>query len=156
VLYVPFLLGGATLVAGGVWALRNARASTNWPTATGTVISSEIREISQGDSRYGAYVTYRAKILYDYSVGGVTYSSTTVSFVEQESSLSDARGMVDRYPEGKRVEVYYDPLRPEVSVLEPGAATAARVIVCAGVFVILVGGYGGAVSNKRPRKKRRK
>ena len=61
--------------------------------------------------------------MYEYAVGGVSYSSSNISFTADQDSVSGcgfAREALKSYPPGKAVSVYYDPQNPKDSVLIPG------------------------------------
>lgn len=106
--------------------LDEARASSHWPTTEGVVVDLWLTR------RSGTHVTYR------YEVEGREYESTQVRLVEKffREKRSDRAA---RYPEGTRVTVWYDPLRPERAVLEPGTSrgATAKAFVAAGIFCIL-------------------
>jgi len=66
---------------------------------------------------------WTADVRYDYSVGGRSFSGTTISFVfpqEEWGKKCFPQRVVDRYPVGKTVRVYYHPSNPKLAVLEPG------------------------------------
>ncbi len=65
----------------------------------------------------------RPVIAYEYSVGGMHFIGSQIAFGLQDNFFSGgsfARKYIDRYPAGRSVRVYYDPLSPSSSVLEPG------------------------------------
>ncbi|MGL6159826.1 DUF3592 domain-containing protein [Microbulbifer sp.] len=70
-------------------------------------------------------------IKYQYVVDGYTYESGKVSYQAPGSIYS--RRMLRKYPEGKDVTVYYDPLNPRYSILEKGGIDL-RVFVQAGLI----------------------
>ena len=78
--------------------------------------SSIVDEDSDSDG-----VTYRAEIVYEYHLDGVKHSADVVVFGDYGASWSShAEGIVDRYPVGKKVTVFYDPSNHDNAVLEPG------------------------------------
>ena len=98
--------------------VRDARRSTSWPRVEGTVSESYV---SESYSRTNRRTSYRPNIYYTYSVGGTPYGSYTIAFGLATSSSVAAEDAVRRYPRASAVQVYYDPDRPQVAVLEPGA-----------------------------------
>lgn len=113
---IPFVIAGAVTLTLGVRSLWFARESSSWPSTSGVVIQSDV-ETSRGNKG----TTYQAEIMYDYEVDGSTYSSNRVGYGDYGSSNpSPARQMVNRYPKGKSVTVYYQEEDPEQSCLEPG------------------------------------
>jgi len=61
------------------------------------------------------------EIEYEFEVDGARFSGSRISFHEVHASAY-SRGMVDRYPEGKAVNVCHHPTKPGLAVLEPGAS----------------------------------
>jgi hypothetical protein len=60
--------------------------------------------------------------------------------------------VVDRYPEGNTVRVFYDPADPTAAVLEPGAGLGAYIPLGAGIFMVVAGIVTGAAGllRKKP------
>jgi hypothetical protein len=69
-------------------------------------------------------VAYEPSIKYAYSVAGRTYEHDTftsvASSVIRERAAADV--LVGRYPVGGQVTVFYNPSRPDDSVLVPGGS----------------------------------
>jgi len=80
-------------------------------------------------------------INYQYSVEGVTYSSDYIGLTrrfEVVQTQSQAEDIVDLYPPGLELWVYYNPLHPQQSALEISSRGALN---SAGVgFLLLAGG----------------
>lgn len=95
-------------------AYRMMDARERYLKAPGVVLQSYVESHSDSDG-----TTYSPFVEYEYEVGGRTYRGDRDSmFSFSSSSRSTAREVVDRYPEGKRVEVYYDPDDHAESVLD--------------------------------------
>ena len=86
--------------------LDNAKASSEWPTAKGVVVESEVTT-----HRSDGSTMYTANVLYEYKVDSKKYKADTVSFGGSYSSNSSSahHEIVNRYPKNKKVEVFYDP-----------------------------------------------
>ncbi|WP_420811450.1 DUF3592 domain-containing protein, partial [Microbulbifer mangrovi] len=67
---------------------------------------------------------------YEYVVNGYTYTSSKVSYSASGSRYS--RKVLRKFPEGKKVTVYFDSLNPRYAVLEMGSLDS-RVLVQAGI-----------------------
>jgi hypothetical protein len=151
----PFLnmlvLGVVVLVFGTIFFdLPKAIASIGWSTTEGVVISSEVREECCGEDTEGWWPS----VSYQYSVSGAEYVSDNIEVQDVGSSNTDsfAQEVIQRYPVGKRVQVYYNPQDPAVSVLEPGIPNndvgfwgVLIVAVIGGGVVFLVIGLLGLV-----------
>lgn len=145
------ILGILLTVFWGIPTARNATKSQQWPSVEGSITLSDMA--TNYDSEDGS-VTYSAKVFYAYSVGGTAHTGSTVSFGDYGSSdPSHAGGIVSRYPAGSRVQVYYDPVDPNNSVLEPGATWSSFVGVIAGIVFLVIGILGFVVSLRKIRSK---
>lgn len=123
------LLLAAPIAAIGIWSkVSEARASANWPTVTGTVRDSSVKEVEPN-------MSYRAVVHYNYTVDGQIQLSDQISAGLADSSTSSAaEAIVARFPAGSKVTVHYDPADSTRSYLDTGgnyAALIAPVIIAA-------------------------
>lgn len=60
--------------------------------------------------------------LYEYQTGGITYQGNKPFFANTFKQLKGkkSRELMEKYPEGKRIDVFYNPVNPKLSTLEPG------------------------------------
>lgn len=116
---VPFLLifGGL-----GYFLYKRSRqanqvlaSSQAWRQTTGIVVKSRV-EVSGGET-----TSVNPRVVYEYEVGGRRYSSEQIRagdrFFAMRSS-GDAYDIVDRYPVGTAIAVFYDPNDPNQAALE--------------------------------------
>jgi len=133
---------GLGIGLGGLYMIIYAFRSRNWSTTKGTVHISEIRkwEAKPGGTQH------QAKVTYTYRVDGVHYESSQISHSGNPSGIKWlASRIVNRYPVGKEVTVYYNPKNPEKAVLELHSFSwigvlctiIGTVIVCLSAFGIL-------------------
>ncbi len=119
----------------GIRTLILAEASRSWPTVRGKISVSEMGVHSDEKN-----TTYSADVVYDYTVHGTQYTGSRVAFgLISTSSTSRARRILNRYPRGKEVVVYYDSSDPEESVLEPGIHGATWFLPGIGLLFTVVG-----------------
>jgi hypothetical protein len=132
---LPFLIVGAIFLLIGLRSMQRAQESTNWPSVAAVIVSSSV------DSRSGNKgTTYQAKVLYDYTVDGTQYSSNRIGYGDYGSSNpGHAREVVNQYPKGSKVEVFYMPDHPEESVLEPGIHLRTYFIPAFGAVFLFAG-----------------
>jgi len=87
--------------------------------------------------------TYIPDIQFDNVVGGAKYSSNQRALGGKEgfNSRDAADAVVEKYPVGHMVTVYYDPEDPKEAVLEPSLnrSLVPRVVGCP---IIALGGLG--------------
>lgn len=135
-----FILTGVSITLFGVRGLLRAQASMDWPSTQGSIVESSVeRERSSGTGNSGG-ISYHARIFYEYRVEGTTFNGDRVSYGDSGSSdPSPARRIVNRYPKGKDVTVYYMPEDPEVCVLEPGVKTQAYFVPGFGLIFLVAG-----------------
>jgi hypothetical protein len=109
-----------------IWGTRTilfARETRSWPSAPGVIEHSQI-VLESGDQHGNSY---RPIVSYRYSVDGVAYTGSLIACGLGHYSGSEkfARRFFEKYPESRKVEVYYDPFRSERCVLEPGVTRYA-------------------------------
>jgi hypothetical protein len=130
-LWVFIAIGIAMLGVGLNLVFQSLRCKS-WPTTQGTIQSAEIGQHrgSKGGTSYSADVSY------GYSVRQTHYTGTKIAFGMMSASASYARGVLNRYPVGAKVPVYYSPNDPGTAVLEPGIH--GGVWICFGVGSVFV------------------
>ena len=85
---------------------------------------------------------YSADIRYRYTVNDQSYQGFDVTLSDGSSSRAGrARGIVNDYPVGQNVTVYYDPELPERAVLEPGVSWMVYGFLLMGGLMVLLGIY---------------
>jgi hypothetical protein len=90
-------------------------------------------------SEGGDSTSYYAVVLYEYVVNGQRYQSNRIRFGLEVGSgwTGMAQKVVDKYPAGSVVQVYYNPADPTDAVLERSAETSNRILTCIVVVIIL-------------------
>jgi len=128
-----------------------AQQSLSWPTTDGAISHSAVlQQMGQTSSSTNA-ANYKADVTYRYKVQGRDYSSERITLADFSSSGGRAQGIVDRYPDGAPVTVYYNPVDPSDAVLERGSTSGIAVLcVIGGIFaaaglLFLVGSLTGRV-----------
>lgn len=115
-----------------------ASKAKNWLSTTGTILMSTL-EARRGSK--GHYVNYPV-VVYHYRVGGASYESRKVS-PGMEWGGTGAGKVVERYPTGSQVTVYYNPENPTEALLERKAPSAMIwlwiVLVVVNVFLCGMG-----------------
>jgi len=83
--------------------------------ADGVIVSSKLEQHSDSEG-----TSYTPAVEYRYSVGRQEHVGRRINYSWVATSSQGARQAIAQYPAGQRVTVYYDPRRPEDSLLEPG------------------------------------
>ncbi|MFC6446126.1 DUF3592 domain-containing protein [Shinella zoogloeoides] len=102
-----------------------AQAAVKWPTAQGSITSSEIEAFRihsffEGFWRRPWRILFKSRVRYAYTVAGQEYASDRIAFGATVAASLTALigGDARRYPEGGRVTVHHDPANPALAVLE--------------------------------------
>ena len=128
---------GSPLFVAFLWfqALNFFRAyeSRTWPTAKGTIVTSEVeRDFGPNGPRVMATVRYA------YKVGQEEFENDKIAFGLFRGMMTwgYADRKVSKFPQGQMVDVFYDPHEPGVSCLEQGG------IGWEDIFMLFVSGSG--------------
>jgi hypothetical protein len=134
-------MAGCFMVLVGGTSAYEAYFSQFWPTTTGEIIISRVdTHMAVSGNR-----TYRSRIEYAYAINqlenaGEYFTSERVGIDPVPSS--DSRAMAEarlvRYPKGKIVDVYYNPNRPQKSMLEPSFSFSKLIYPGVGLLVLAV------------------
>ncbi len=116
---ILLLLAVATLApAAALPGYFRAKNSVQWPQVQGMITSSRL---VPGQFRQAR--GYRPEIQYRYRVGATEYLGSRRSFNRpQLVTQAASQNLIDAYPVGKSVTVFYDPKNPAFALLEPGLA----------------------------------
>lgn len=132
IFYSIFATVGVGAMCVGLWFLTWGALSKGWPSTPGRIFSSHIASFQDKDG-----TTYGAAVTYEYFVNAQRYFSERVSFGDYSSSGSGhAHEVLSRYPADKIVTIYYNPLKPSMSVLEPGAGGGAFIPLVVGAAFV--------------------
>ena len=133
---------GALLIVGGHHMWRTGRETRSYTRTRGRVVRADVEEIPRPSEEGGT--RFRPVVRYAFEARGRAYESERVAVGAPEGpdapDAADARRLVDRYPSGAEVDVWFDPRDPRRSVLEPGVPTSQIVVaVVAGLAALGVG-----------------
>ena len=134
---VLFLLG-ALLSWLGWRNLRSVKASMSWPTVSGRVVSSSVRQdVQRGDEDSADTTSHVPHVQYEYQVCGQVYQGNRMAFQDKSfSSHKKAFALVEGFPAGQPVAVFYDPANPGSAVLERQAHGNSVPLVLGPILLI--------------------
>ena len=128
-----FLIGGVCLYK-GLRSRQRARASTEWPSVQGNLLSFEVTK-----STIKHQTHYYPHLEYEYTVGGTRYTSHRISFgYLAYDSEDEAKSDIERRVHGNPVKVYHNPKNPKDAVLICDGASGSAVLIGVGVMLIVV------------------
>ena len=136
---IVFSLIGLFLIVNYFRHRSKHQASEGWAQVEGKVVKSSIREDVSRDSDSDHQTTYYPEVEYVYSFMGQEYRGSNIVFgPKQGGGRSGAQKTVNKYPLDGKVTVYYDPNKPEDSVLERSLSKTSLVygIVCIVIAVV--------------------
>ena len=125
-----FIIAGLLTAAWGLWIIVRGRKTLQWPSVEGVILESAIA--SDNDDLL-------PHILFRYSIGQVSYKQTMQFPGDVTPTQEFAASYVRKYPEGSRVQVYYDPANPELATLEPGLGKGDWLVFAMGLGTLLFG-----------------
>ena len=118
---------------------QEAEQANHRPTVMGTILESRV-QVRTSSSDTGT--EFDPVIRYQYRVQGQQYVNNTWQKIGNSPTRREAQEIVQRYPQGTRTTVYYDPADPQNSVLVPGNTSETSWVlwlftyVPVGVFVL--------------------
>ncbi len=131
---IPFVIVALVLLMIARRGSSQAAASKNWATANGRVLLSQI-EMRRSSGHHGS--SPYPVVVYEYEVMGRRYQSNRISFGTEVGGSMVAPRVVNQYPAGSSVTVYYNPLNPAESVLEQ-TSRSSRVLVWVVVLILAI------------------
>lgn len=134
VIWLGVSLFGAGLTMVGLRNVFYTHVSSNWPTAIGIIIKSEV----EYDSDRSGTVAF-ARVTYTYSVADTDYTGQGINFDKTSMSSARANEVVKQYPVSRQVMVYYKPENPKICLLEPGLHWRTWVSPGLGFVVLSIG-----------------
>jgi len=138
--WTVFLIGIAIVLI-GVWLLawsfrlrREMRESVTWPSVPGEILKCELIVFGAGSPK-----NYNVDLAYRYTVDGREHRGHE-PHLYGITTKAEAESIVERFPEGATVDVYYSPARLDRAVLVTGERPAKKSHeMWMGIIVTIVG-----------------
>lgn len=132
IFFGPLALIGAVCLFIGLRHRARARATMQWSTTPGNLLSFAITR-----GRVKNQTHYYPHLEYEYTVDGTRYVSNRISFgYLAYDSEEEAKADLERRIRGNPVQVYYDPKNPKDAVLIPDDASGLAVLIGVGVLLL--------------------
>ncbi len=113
-----------------------------WPQTEGKIVSIAVETNSSTGTRtpgWGSspgHTSHKPVVMYEYTVGGVRYTSSNLFFGDKSFSImNDAVEIANRYRVGQRVRVYYKPDYPKTSAIETGKGGIPTSLIIGAAFL---------------------
>ncbi len=136
-----FMAVGGGIMISGIIQIRLAQSSTTWPTTVGTITVSKVETSTDDDG-----TTYRPLVKFSYQVNGQSWTGDTVFFGGGKISFSNyryANKIVNKYPVTTRVNVFYNPSKPNIAVIEAGVTKKTFIQFTFGSLFFILGLWFG-------------
>lgn len=135
--FIAFVGGFFTYL---MWkSYERADAMHDWPQAEAVVLSSAVEEWQHDEY---SPMEYRLDILYGYQWEGESRTGDRLTFRGNPFSnkASTAEGLMEKFPQGKKIKVYINPADANFAIIKPDSKAAGYSIWFPMLFV--VGGLG--------------
>jgi hypothetical protein len=136
--YILLAIGGLMSIF-GIRHVITARASRSWPSTSGMISKSSVLTRTRDKSNV---LDYYPEIEYQYLVEAKSYKGDeryAGSGSEIFSSEMGAKQVIENYPVGSPVTVYFNPSRPQSAVLHPGNKSQGMKEVIRGALFMAAG-----------------
>lgn len=141
-----FFIVGLILVLAQIKGILKSGTSKAWPTIHGKVLRSRVhisRSRSSSTNRNsGLSVSYRPDIEFVYKIDGIEYHSKRPYYgsnIGSSFKYKRSKDLVDKYPVGKEVKVYYNPGNPKEAILETGLHRELFLGLGMGILFSIIG-----------------
>ncbi|HDS08103.1 MAG TPA: DUF3592 domain-containing protein [Bacteroides sp.] len=130
---------GLVMIVSALLSMYKARKTEFWRQATGKVLESDVAKNIRSTGGNTKTTTYRPEICYNYQVDDQEYVSDRIGVTGSYSSSSPAKAyrITTKYPVDKEVTVYYDPNKPDQSVLETGVTKEIHTMRTVGIVLMI-------------------
>ena len=137
ILAIVLIIIGIGLTFIGIYSIVESSKSKRWPSTAGVISKSEVKE-----TRWGEVVEYSTDIEYTYTVADKHYLASRITWAPENLEgirKQEADKMVADYPEGKAVEVFYDPKEPTIAVLDGRLTLRVHIPWIIGLLLMAAG-----------------
>lgn len=133
-----FNLIGLVMVGFGLRDIYRAWRTTFWEKTSGSLVDATVEETIRKGSKSSRRV-YEIKATYAYDVGGRPYQGDNISHSYYATSdSSEHETLLQTLQSIPRLNVFYDPLKPEHSTLIPGIDQGTFTLLALGAMWLAV------------------
>jgi hypothetical protein len=147
-MFIVLLSMGLLIVYGGLSSYLRGKKMLRWPTAIGTIKTSEIlgddKSVeeavkAQEEATVQTSIWYEANIMYAYEVDGKQYEFNRITQMDiGDTDTYRATLTIRKYTVGMEVNVFYNPDNPAEAILEPaGGVDGVAGAIMGGITILL-------------------
>ena len=142
-----FIAGTPFLLLFGLYRYFHGKSTQKWPSTKGKITVSALKKHQELQTKYDRRAgfkpqwLYRHEFEYKYKVDGKIYTSSKMVYGQTPVDMNEAKAyaLLEQYPLGKVITVYYNPKRPSEAVLVPNVPDTVNGLL-GGVAVALIFG----------------
>ncbi|MBI4890352.1 MAG: DUF3592 domain-containing protein [Acidobacteria bacterium] len=130
---------GAPFFFWGLSQYRKSKATASWPYIQGWVFHSAVRsDFTRGDNDSADTWTYTPEVRYQYQVDRQVYQGSRITVATHGyQHPQQAQAALAYFPAETPCYVYYNPAKPQESVLVPGKTEGILPLLIGGVLLAL-------------------
>jgi hypothetical protein len=142
------LIGGLAFYFMFIRPVAGVIAARDWVQTPCKVITSRVRQYEHTDDEGRTRTTYRADILYEYTIGGRTYRSNRLDFTGMSTSGYESKAkLVRAHPPGAQKRCWVDPQDPYEAALDRSLRPTTWIGLIPAAFML--GGLLGLYAMRR-------
>lgn len=105
-----------------VFSIPKALKTNSWQETTANVFENKLVKSQRTHSRTHRQITvYSAKVKYEYDVNGTIHKGVSQKLAKRaDNGAKIHKALLEQYPVGSDLTIYYDPAAPELSTLQKG------------------------------------
>jgi hypothetical protein len=119
------------------WEVYPGLAGNFWPTTEGTVRSMKMFYKAKSIDDVNNPTNYSVELEYEFKVNGTNYTGTAYNTTNNNLSPSEAEEVKRNLQPGAKCKVYYSPLFPTNSVINPAMTVSAWGKLVIGLLALL-------------------
>lgn len=119
------------------WEVYPGLAGNFWPTTEGTVRSLKMFYKAKSIDDVNTPKNFSVELQYEYKVNGTTYTGTAYNTTNNNLTPAEAEDVKQKLQPGAKCTVYYSPLFPVNSVINPAMTVSAWGKLVIGVLALL-------------------
>jgi len=126
------------------FTLTKAFKTNHWLETTAKVFENKLIAAKRQNRTHKQIVVYSAKVRYEYQVDNATHVGITQKVAKRaDNGEKIHKALLDQYPIGSDLTVYYDPKNPDQSVLQKGVTglhlfLGALLIIAIGWLTVII------------------
>lgn len=139
---LTIMLAGIGLVVWRIWKSRRIKAISSWPETAGSIVDHDISKVDISDADdHGADYRFDPVVKYTYNVEGKVFHGSKIGINTPRFTMGSKaeQYLLEKYPIGKEISVFYNPSKPADAVIDRGAAAKSSMSSAKNIFVVAIG-----------------